>query len=234
MPDCSFRQARQVPGPAELVDHQVDLGSAPGRANTGDQDADAGRLTSLGWRRLHRRRLCASAKWDQCSRLHGQRMLHPSHLTCAAFAHVSSTRPREPPVTGPGMGQLGPDPATRRASSLTWTHLRDLSNWPRRERSTTATSTREGITRCMAIAAGTGEVLMSRLREGRASTARGAAHFRHVMHGGAGVATSGLQNNSPCGQTVRSYVPHCRFRKMPGTGCPLLHHRPSARQPAGT
>ena len=29
----------------------------------------------------------------------------------------------------------------------------------------------------MAIAAGTGDVLMSRLREGRANTARGAAHF---------------------------------------------------------
>ena len=29
----------------------------------------------------------------------------------------------------------------------------------------------------LAIAAGTGEVLMSRLREGRANTARGAAHF---------------------------------------------------------
>ena len=29
----------------------------------------------------------------------------------------------------------------------------------------------------MAVAAGTGDVLMSRLREGRANTARGAAHF---------------------------------------------------------
>ena len=29
----------------------------------------------------------------------------------------------------------------------------------------------------LAIAAGTGDVLMSRLREGRANTARGAAHF---------------------------------------------------------
>ena len=29
----------------------------------------------------------------------------------------------------------------------------------------------------LAVAAGTGEVLMARLREGRANTARGAAHF---------------------------------------------------------
>ena len=42
----------------------------------------------------------------------------------------------------------------------------------------------------LAIAAGTGEVLMSRLREGRANTARGAAHFLRetvgrVRHAGA-------------------------------------------------
>ena len=42
----------------------------------------------------------------------------------------------------------------------------------------------------LAIAAGTGEVLMSRLREGRANTARGAAHFLRetvgrVRYGGA-------------------------------------------------
>ena len=42
----------------------------------------------------------------------------------------------------------------------------------------------------LAVAAGTGEVLMSRLREGRANTARGGAHFpretvRRVRYGGA-------------------------------------------------
>ena len=42
----------------------------------------------------------------------------------------------------------------------------------------------------LAIAAGTGDVLMSRLREGRANTARGAAHFlretvSRVRYGGA-------------------------------------------------
>ena len=42
----------------------------------------------------------------------------------------------------------------------------------------------------LAIAAGTGDVLMSRLREGRANTARGAAHFLRetagrVRYGGA-------------------------------------------------
>ena len=40
-----------------------------------------------------------------------------------------------------------------------------------------ATPASGGITRCWAVAAGTGEVLMARLREGRSNTARGAAHF---------------------------------------------------------
>ena len=48
----------------------------------------------------------------------------------------------------------------------------------------------------LAVAAGTGDVLMSRLREGRANTARGAAHFLRetvgrVRHAGAKRATHG-------------------------------------------
>ena len=70
---------------------------------------------------------------------------------------------------------------------------------------------------------------MSRLREGRANTARGAAHFLRelgrVRYGGAR------------GQlTVRAdsgFCPHCRCR-LPGNGCPLLYHHPPARQPSGT
>ena len=54
----------------------------------------------------------------------------------------------------------------------------------------------------LAVAAGTGEVLMARLREGRANTARGAAHFLRetmgrVRYGGAG-------GNSQCGLTAAS------------------------------
>ena len=48
----------------------------------------------------------------------------------------------------------------------------------------------------LAIAAGTGEVLMSRLREGRANTARGAAHFLRE--------TVGPGDNSRCGPTAAS------------------------------
>ena len=48
--------------------------------------------------------------------------------------------------------------------------------WPRRAPATTATPAR-GYHPLLAVAAGTGDVLMARLREGRANTARGAAHF---------------------------------------------------------
>ena len=59
----------------------------------------------------------------------------------------------------------------------------------------------------LAVAAGTGEVLMARLREGRANTARGAAH-------GAG--------------RQRLLRPFHR-RPLPQDEGPLLHHRPPAR-----
>ena len=71
---------------------------------------------------------------------------------------------------------------------------------------------------------------MSRLREGRANTARGAAHFLRetvgrVRYGGAR------------GQlTVRAdsgFYAHTVVAALPGNGCPLLYHHPPARQPAG-
>ena len=67
-------------GLRELVDHHLDLGGAPGRANTGDKDADAGRFRA-GRRRLHRRRRCAARWWDgRCSRLRGQGAIHSGDL----------------------------------------------------------------------------------------------------------------------------------------------------------
>ena len=73
-------------GLRELVDHHLDLGGAPGRANTGGQDADAGRLR-LGWRRLHRRRpmRCAPVGRSVFSAAWSRR--HPPWApSCAAFA----------------------------------------------------------------------------------------------------------------------------------------------------
>ena len=49
----------------------------------------------------------------------------------------------------------------------------------------------------LAVAAGTGDVLMCRLREGRANTARGAAHFMREAVGR--VRYGGAAGNSRCG-----------------------------------
>ena len=64
----------------------------------------------------------------------------------------------------------------------------------------------------LAIAAGTGEVLMSRLREGRANTARGAAHFLRetvgrVRYGG---ATAQLTVRADSGFYGHTVVSACR------------------------
>ena len=61
----------------------------------------------------------------------------------------------------------------------------------------------------MAIAAGTGDVLMSRLREGRANTARGAAHSCGRRWGG--YATPEPGGDSRCGPTdTHGMVSVCR------------------------
>ena len=80
----------------------------------------------------------------------------------------------------------------------------------------------------LAIAAGTGDVLMSRLREGRANTARGAAHFLRETVGRVRYAGAGGQ------LTVRadSGFYASPWSRLPPDGCPLLHHHPAARPPA--
>ena len=67
-------------GLRELVDHHLDLGGAPGRANTGDKMLTLV-ASALAGRRLHRRRRCAARWWDgRCSRLRGQGVIHPGDL----------------------------------------------------------------------------------------------------------------------------------------------------------
>ena len=172
-------------GLGELVDRHLDLGGAPGRANTGDKmmtlvasalaggdcidDADALRTGGDG---LHPGR-------------HGQGVIHP------------------PPSRGQALGTF--------LRSFRWGHVRQLDRVSREllarawqagagpgdapftiDLDSTICETygldkegarhhgytgKRGYHPLLAIAAGTGDVLMSRLREGRANTARGAAHF---------------------------------------------------------
>ena len=76
----------------------------------------------------------------------------------------------------PGPGRLGPDPATRHSPDLDSTicETYGLAKEGARDHGYTG---KRGYHPLLAVAAGTGDVLMARLREGRANTARGAAHF---------------------------------------------------------
>ena len=172
-------------GLRELVDNHVDLGAAPGRANAGDQmltlvasalaggdcidDADVlrtgGTAGAIG---------CV-VKAPSTPRFREGRLWGRS---CAA----SGGGPRPPTGSGQpgaaGPGLVGWGRTRRRAVDHRpgLHHLRDLRSgqggcpppWLHRP---------AGYHPLLAIAAGTGDVLMSRLREGRANTARGAAHF---------------------------------------------------------
>ena len=69
---------------------------------------------------------------------------------------------------------------------------------------------------------------MSRLREGRANTARGAAHFLRETVGR--VRYAGANGRL---RTDRQRVLHLwRGIRLPQDGCPLLHHHPPAQKPA--
>ena len=164
-------------GLRELVDHHLDLGGAPGRANTGDKlmtlvasamaggdcidDADVLRTGGDG---LHPGR-------------HGQGAIHPGHLPAQLpVGPRPPAGPGEPGAAGPGLGPgAGPGDAPFTIDlDSTICETYGLAKEGARHHGYTG---KRGYHPLLAIAAGTGDVLMSRLREGRANTARGAAHF---------------------------------------------------------
>ena len=213
MPDCSFLPpSPSTWGLRELVDHHLDLGGAPGRANTGDKMLTLV-ASALGWRRLHRRRRCAARRWDgQCSRLHGQGAIHPGHLPAQlSLGHVRQldrvSRQLLARAWAAGAGP-GDSPLTIDLDS-TICETYGLAKEGARHHGYTGA---RGYHPLLAIAAGTGEVLMSRLREGRANTARGAAHFLRetvgrVRYGG---ATAQLTVRADSGFYGHTVVSACR------------------------
>ena len=213
-------------GLRELVDHHLDLGGAPGRVNTGDKmltlvasalaggdcidDADAlragGTVGVLGCVVKAPSTLgtfLRSFRWGHV------RQLDRVSRQLLARAWAAGAGPGDSPLT------IDLD------STICETY--GLAKEGARHHGYTGA---RGYHPLLAIAAGTGEVLMSRLREGRANTARGAAHFLRetvgrVRYGGANGTTHGAGRQ-------RLLRPHCRCR-LPGNGCPLLYHHPPAR-----
>ena len=164
-------------GLGKLVDHHLNLGSAPGRANTGDKmmtlvasalaggdcidDADAlraGRTYSvLGCMVKAPSTLgtfLRSFRWGHV------RQLDRVSRELLARAWAAGAGPGDAPFT------IDLD------STICETY--GLAKEGARHHGYTG---KRGYHPLLAVAAGTGDVLMSRLREGRANTVRGAAHF---------------------------------------------------------
>ena len=164
-------------GLPQLVDQRLDLGNAPGRANTGDKimtlvasalaggdcidDADVlrtgGTARTLGGTVKAPSTLgtfLRSFRWGHV------RQLDRVSRELLARAWAAGAGPGDAPLT------IDLD------STICETY--GLAKEGARHHGYTG---QRGYHPLLAIAAGTGDVLMSRLREGRANTARGAAHF---------------------------------------------------------
>ena len=216
-------------GLGELVDRHVDLGDAPGRANPGDKlltlvasalaggdcidDADVlrtGRTASaigcvvkapstLGT-------FLRSFRWGHV------RQLDRVSREFLARAWAAGAGPGDAPLT------IDLD------STVCETY--GLGKEGARRHGYTG---QRGYHPLLAVAAGTGDVLMARLRQGRANTARGAAHFRRETVGTGTLRRSHRTTHRP----RRQRLLHPRHgRRLPQDGRPLLHHRPPAPKPA--
>ena len=203
-------------GLGELVDRHVDLGDAPGRANAGDKmltlvasalaggdcidDADALRAggteqvlgcvvkapSTLGT-------FLRSFRWGHARQL--------DRVSREALARA----------WGAGAGP-GDDPLTIDLDSTICETYGPAKEGARRH---TYTGQR-GYHPLFAVAAGAGDVLMARLRQGRANTARGAAHFlretvRRVRCAG---ATGPLTMRADSGFYNHDIVAVCRKMKV--------------------
>ena len=200
----------------ELADSHVDQGDALGRANTGDKlmtlvasalaggdcidDADALRSGSTG------RVLGCVVKAPSTlgALLRGFRWGHVRQLDRASRELLARAW-----AAGAGPGD---EPLTIDLDS-TICETYGLDKEGARHNGYTG---QRGYHPLLAVAAGTGEVLMSRLREGRANTARGAAHFLRetlgrVRYAG---ATGQLTVQADSGFYTHTIVAVCRRMKV--------------------
>ena len=203
-------------GLGELVDRHVDLGDAPGRANAGDKmltlvasalaggdcidDADALRV---GW--TEQVLGCAvKAPSTLGTFLRSFRWGHARQLD-----RVSREALARAWAAGAGPSD---DPLTIDLDSTICETYGPTKEGARRHGYTG----QRGYHPLLAVAAGTGDVLMARLRQGRANTARGAAHFlretiSRVRYAG---ATGPLTMRADRGFYTHDIVAVCRQMKV--------------------
>ena len=210
-------------GLRELVDHHLDLGNAPGRANPGDKmltlvasalaggdcidDADVlrtgGTAQTLGCVVKAPSTLgtfLRSFRWGHV------RQLDRVSRELLARAWSAGAGPGDAPFT------IDLDSTICETYGLAKEGARDHGYTGKR-----------GYHPLLAVAAGTGDVLMARLREGRANTARGAAHFLRETVGRVRLRRG--QGTTHGAGRQRLLHPRHR-RRLPPDGCPLLHHHP--------
>jgi hypothetical protein len=185
-----------------LVDEHLDLGAATGRANAGDKFLtlvmsalaggdcidDANALRSGGTERVLGFAVKAASTLGTF--LRGFRWGHVRQLDRVSRGLLERAWAAG---AGPGDGPLTID----LDSTICETY--GLQKEGARHHGYTRV---RGYHPLLAIAAGTGDVLMARLREGRANTARGAAHF--LARPSAGSAMRVPRASSRCAPTVAS------------------------------
>ena len=199
-------------GRSQLVDRHVDPGRAPGRANTGDKmltlvasalaggdcidDADALRAGGVG-------RVLGCVVKAPATLGTFRRSFRWGHVR--QLDRVSRELLAQAWATGVGPGD---GPLTIDLDSTVCETFGLCKEGAQRHNY----AGQRGYHPILAVAAGTGDVLMARLRQGRANTARGAAHFlretvSRVRHAG---ATGQLTVRADSGFYAHAIVAVCR------------------------
>ena len=211
-------------GLGELVDCHVDLRDASGRANAGDKMLTLVASALAGGDCIDD---AATLRVGGTARVLGCVVKAPS---TPAFARAGSgdlpaefpvgpraaTGPGEPGVAGPGAWAAGARPGDGPLTiDLDSTRCETYGRCKEGARHPGYTGQR-GYHPILAVAAGTGDVLMARRREGRANTARGTAHFLRetvgrVRHAG---ATGPLTMRADSGFYTHAIVAACRDKSV--------------------
>ena len=196
----------------ELVDRHVDLGDAPGRANAGDKMLTLVASALAGGDCIDDADVLRSGSTEQVV---GCRVKAPStlgtFLRSFRWGHVRQLdrmgRELLARAWAAGAGPVD-DPLTIDLDSTVCETYGLAKEGAQRHNYTG----QRGYHPLLAVAAGTGDVLMARLRKGRANTARGAAHFlretvSRVRHAG---ATAQLTVRADSGFYTHDIVAACR------------------------
>ena len=195
-------------GLSQLVQQRPDLGDAPGRANTSDKMMTLVASALAGGDCIDD---ADALRTGGTARALGGTVKAPStlgtFLRSFRWGHVRQLDRAWAAGAGPGDGPLTID----LDSTICETY--GLAKEGAQHHGYTG---KRGYHPLLAVAAGTGDALMSRLREGRANTARGAAHFLRetvgrVRHAG---AKGQLTVRADSGFYTHAVVAVCRKTKV--------------------